>query len=215
MKGKMGIFKQSKIQIISLISLVAMILLLILGGNIVKADDVSSSSSSSTSETSSSVVVKSQDSSNVSRETSSSATSSNSSSSVSSSVSSTSGSSSSSSVQGNATSKANTQVYVVATVDNSRANNTDKDTDQQADASSVEVVVADNESQPSEYASVKVSNKNVKKHSELSMPKIESTNNFPKTGDNAKEWLPVWGAVVLAVGSILASILYAQEKEGK
>lgn len=209
MKGKMGIFKQSKIQIISLISLVAMILLLILGGNIVKADDVSSSSSSSTSETSSSVVVKSQDSSNVSRETSSSATSSNSSSSVSS----TSGSSSS--VQGNATSKANTQVYVVATVDNSKANNTDKDTDQQADASSVEVVVADNESQPSEYASVKVSNKNVKKYSELSMPKIESTNNFPKTGDNAKEWLPVWGAVVLAVGSILASILYAQEKEGK
>ena len=85
-------------------------------------------------------------------------------------VSSTSGSSSS--VQGNATSKANTQVYVVATVDNSKANNTDKDTDQQADASSVEVVVADNESQPSEYASVKVSNKNVKKHSELSMPKI-------------------------------------------
>ncbi|MYY64618.1 glucosyltransferase-S [Lactobacillus salivarius] len=209
MKGKMGIFKQSKIQIISLISLVAMILLLILGGNIAKADDVSSSSSSSTSETSSSVVVESQDSSNVSRETSSSATSSNSSSSVSS----TSGSSSS--VQGNATSKANTQVYVVATVDNSKANNTDKDTDQQADASSVEVVVADNESQPSEYASVKVSNKNVKKHSELSMPKIESTNNFPKTGDNAKEWLPVWGAVVLAVGSILASILYAQEKEGK
>ncbi|MBC6927015.1 glucosyltransferase-S [Ligilactobacillus salivarius] len=209
MKGKMGIFKQSKIQIISLISLVAMILLLILGGNIAKADDVSSSSSSSTSETSSSVVVKSQDSSNVSRETSSSATSSNSSSSVSS----TSGSSSS--VQGNATSKANTQVYVVATVDNSKANNTDKDTDQQADASSVEVVVADNESQPSEYASVKVSNKNVKKHSELSMPKIESTNNFPKTGDNAKEWLPVWGAVVLAVGSILASILYTQEKEGK
>lgn len=209
MKGKMGIFKQSKIQIISLISLVAMILLLILGGNIAKADDVSSSSSSSTSETSSSVVVKSQDSSNVSRETSSAATSSNSSSSVSS----TSGSSSS--VQGNATSKANTQVYVVATVDNSKANNTDKDTDQQADASSVEVVVADNESQPSEYASVKVSNKNVKKHSELSMPKIESTNNFPKTGDNAKEWLPVWGAVVLAVGSILASILYAQEKEGK
>ena len=209
MKGKMGIFKQSKIQIISLISLVAMILLLILGGNIAKADDVSSSSSSSTSETSSSVVVKSQDSSNVSRETSSSATSSNSSSSVSS----TSGSSSS--VQGNATSKANTQVYVVATVDNSKANNTDKDTDQQADASSVEVVVADNESQPSEYASVKVSNKYVKKHSELSMPKIESTNNFPKTGDNAKEWLPVWGAVVLAVGSILASILYAQEKEGK
>lgn len=209
MKGKMGIFKQSKIQIISLISLVAMILLLILGGNIAKADDVSSSSSSSTSETSSSVVVKSQDSSNVSRETSSSATSSNSSSSVSS----TSGSSSS--VQGNATSKANTQVYVVATVDNSKANNTDKDTDQQADASSVEVVVADNESQPSEYASVKVSNKNVKKHSELSMPKIESTNNFPKTGDNAKEWLLVWGAVVLAVGSILASILYAQEKEGK
>ena len=209
MKGKMGIFKQSKIQIISLISLVAMILLLILGGNIAKADDVSSSSSSSTSETSASVVVKSQDSSNVSRETSSSATSSNSSSSVSS----TSGSSSS--VQGNATSKANTQVYVVATVDNSKANNTDKDTDQQADASSVEVVVADNESQPSEYASVKVSNKNVKKHSELSMPKIESTNNFPKTGDNAKEWLPVWGAVVLAVGSILASILYAQEKEGK
>lgn len=209
MKGKMGIFKQSKIQIISLISLVAMILLLILGGNIVKADDVSSSSSSSTSETSASVVVKSQGSSNVSRETSSSATSSNSSSSVSS----TSGSSSS--VQGNATSKANTQVYVVATVDNSKANNTDKDTDQQADASSVEVVVADNESQPSEYASVKVSNKNVKKHSELSMPKIESTNNFPKTGDNAKEWLPVWGAVVLAVGSILASILYAQEKEGK
>lgn len=209
MKGKMGIFKQSKIQIISLISLVAMILLLILGGNIAKADDVSSSSSSSTSETSSSVVVDSQDSSNVSRETSSSATSSNSSSSVSS----TSGSSSS--VQGNATSKANTQVYVVATVDNSKANNTDKDTDQQADASSVEVVVADNESQPSEYASVKVSNKNVKKHSELSMPKIESTNNFPKTGDNAKEWLPVWGAVVLAVGSILASILYTQEKEGK
>lgn len=209
MKGKMGIFKQSKIQIISLISLVAMILLLILGGNIAKADDVSSSSSSSTNETSSSVVVKSQDSSNVSRETSSSATSSNSSSSVSS----TSGSSSS--VQGNATSKANTQVYVVATVDNSKANNTDKDTDQQADTSSVEVVVADNESQPSEYASVKVSNKNVKKHSELSMPKIESTNNFPKTGDNAKEWLPVWGAVVLAVGSILASILYAQEKEGK
>ena len=209
MKGKMGIFKQSKIQIIFLISLVAMISLLILGGNIAKADDVSSSSSSSTSETSSSVVVKSQDSSNVSRETSSSATSSNSSSSVSS----TSGSSSS--VQGNATSKANTQVYVVATVDNSKANNTDKDTDQQADASSVEVVVADNESQPSEYASVKVSNKNVKKHSELSMPKIESTNNFPKTGDNAKEWLPVWGAVVLAVGSILASILYAQEKEGK
>ena len=209
MKGKMGIFKQSKIQIIFLISLVAMILLLILGGNIAKADDVSSSSSSSTSETSSSVVVKSQDSSNVSRETSSSATSSNSSSSVSS----TSGSSSS--VQGNATSKANTQVYVVATVDNSKANNTDKDTDQQADASSVEVVVADNESQPSEYASVKVSNKNVKKHSELSMPKIESTNNFPKTGDNAKEWLPVWGAVVLAVGSVLASILYAQEKEGK
>lgn len=209
MKGKMGIFKQSKIQIISLISLVAMILLLILGGNIAKADDVSSSSSSSTSETSASVVVKSQGSSNVSRETSSSATSSNSSSSVSS----TSGSSSS--VQGNATSKANTQVYVVATVDNSKANNTDKDTDQQADASSVEVVVADNESQPSEYASVKVSNKNVKKHSELSMPKIESTNNFPKTGDNAKEWLPVWGAVVLAVGSILASILYAQEKEGK
>ncbi|OQQ82285.1 glucosyltransferase-S [Ligilactobacillus salivarius] len=209
MKGKMGIFKQSKIQIISLISLVAMILLLILGGDISKADDVSSSSSSSTSETSSSVVVESQDSSNVSRETSSSATSSNSSSSVSS----TSGSSSS--VQGNATSKANTQVYVVATVDNSKANNTDKDTDQQADASSVEVVVADNESQPSEYASVKVSNKNVKKHSELSMPKIESTNNFPKTGDNAKEWLPVWGAVVLAVGSILASILYAQEKEGK
>lgn len=208
MKGKMEIFKQSKIQIISLISLVAMILLLILGGNIAKADDVSSSSSSSTNETSSSVVVKSQDSSNVSRETSSSATSSNSSSSVSS----TSGSSSS--VQGNATSKANTQVYVVATVDNSKANNTDKDTDQQADASSVEVVVADNESQPSEYASVKVSNKNVKKHSELSMPKIESTNNFPKTGDNAKEWLPVWGAVVLAVGSILASILYAQEKEG-
>ena len=209
MKGKMGIFKQSKIQIISLISLVAMILLLILGGNIAKADDVSSSSSSSTSETSSSVVVKSQDSSNVSRETSSFATSSNSSSSISS----TSGSSSS--VQGNTTSKANTQVYVVATVDNSKANNTDKDTDQQADASSVEVVVADNESQPSEYASVKVSNKNVKKHSELSMPKIESTNNFPKTGDNAKEWLPVWGAVVLAVGSILASILYAQEKEGK
>lgn len=209
MKGKMGIFKQSKIQIISLISLVAMILLLILGGNIAKADDVSSSSSSSISETSSSVVVESQDPSNVSRETSSSATSSNSSSSVSS----TSGSSSS--VQGNATSKANTQVYVVATVDNSKANNTDKDTDQQADASSVEVVVADNESQPSEYASVKVSNKNVKKHSELSMPKIESTNNFPKTGDNAKEWLPVWGAVVLAVGSILASILYAQEKEGK
>ena len=209
MKGKMEIFKQSKIQIISLISLVAMILLLILGGNIAKADDVSSSSSSSTNETSSSVVVKSQDSSNVSRETSSSATSSNSSSSVSS----TSGSSSS--VQGNATSKANTQVYVVATVDNSKANNTDKDTDQQADASSVEVVVADNESQPSEYASVKVSNKNVKKHSEISMPKIESTNNFPKTGDNAKEWLPVWGAVVLAVGSILASILYAQEKEGK
>ena len=209
MKGKMEIFKQSKIQIISLISLVAMILLLILGGNIAKADDVSSSSSSSTNETSSSVVVKSQDSSNVSRETSSSASSSNSSSSVSS----TSGSSSS--VQGNATSKANTQVYVVATVDNSKANNTDKDTDQQADASSVEVVVADNESQPSEYASVKVSNKNVKKHSELSMPKIESTNNFPKTGDNAKEWLPVWGAVVLAVGSILASILYAQEKEGK
>lgn len=209
MKGKMEIFKQSKIQIISLISLVAMILLLMLGGNIAKADDVSSSSSSSTNETSSSVVVKSQDSSNVSRETSSSATSSNSSSSVSS----TSGSSSS--VQGNATSKANTQVYVVATVDNSKANNTDKDTDQQADASSVEVVVADNESQPSEYASVKVSNKNVKKHSELSMPKIESTNNFPKTGDNAKEWLPVWGAVVLAVGSILASILYAQEKEGK
>lgn len=209
MKGKMEIFKQSKIQIISLISLVAMILLLILGGNIAKADDISSSSSSSTNETSSSVVVKSQDSSNVSRETSSSATSSNSSSSVSS----TSGSSSS--VQGNATSKANTQVYVVATVDNSKANNTDKDTDQQADASSVEVVVADNESQPSEYASVKVSNKNVKKHSELSMPKIESTNNFPKTGDNAKEWLPVWGAVVLAVGSILASILYAQEKEGK
>ena len=209
MKGKMEIIKQSKIQIISLISLVAMILLLILGGNIAKADDVSSSSSSSTNETSSSVVVKSQDSSNVSRETSSSATSSNSSSSVSS----TSGSSSS--VQGNATSKANTQVYVVATVDNSKANNTDKDTDQQADASSVEVVVADNESQPSEYASVKVSNKNVKKHSELSMPKIESTNNFPKTGDNAKEWLPVWGAVVLAVGSILASILYAQEKEGK
>ncbi len=205
----MGIFKQSKIQIISLISLVAMILLLILGGNIAKADDVSSSSSSSISETSSSVVVESQDSSNVSRETSSSATSSNSSSSVSS----TSGSSSS--VQGNATSKANTQVYVVATVDNSKANNTDKDTDQQADVSSVEVVVADNESQPSEYASVKVSNKNVKKHSELSMPKIESTNNFPKTGDNAKEWLPVWGAVVLAVGSILASILYAQEKEGK
>lgn len=209
MKGKMGIFKQSKIQIISLVSLVAMILLLILGGNIAKADDVSSSSSSSISETSSSVVVESQDSSNVSRETSSSATSSNSSSSVSS----TSGSSSS--VQENATSKANTQVYVVATVDNSKANNTDKDTDQQADASSVEVVVADNESQPSEYASVKVSNKNVKKHSELSMPKIESTNNFPKTGDNAKEWLPVWGAVVLAVGSILASILYAQEKEGK
>ena len=209
MKGKMGIFKQSKIQIISLISLVAMILLLILGGNIAKADDVSSSSSSSISETSSSVVVESQDSSNVSRETSSSATSSNSSSSVSS----TSGSSSS--VQGNATSKANTQVYVVATVDNSKANNTDKDTDQQADVSSVEVVVADNESQPSEYASVKVSNKNIKKHSELSMPKIESTNNFPKTGDNAKEWLPVWGAVVLAVGSILASILYAQEKEGK
>ena len=209
MKGKMGIFKQSKIQIISLISLVAMILLLILGGNIAKADDVSSSSSSSISETSSSVVVESQDSSNVSRETSSSATSSNSSSSVSS----TSGSSSS--VQGNATSKANTQVYVVATVDNSKANNTDKDTDQQADVSSVEVVVADNESQPSEYASVKVSNKNVKKHSELSMPKIESTNNFPKTGDNAKEWLPVWGAVVLAVGSILASVLYAQEKEGK
>lgn len=209
MKGKMEIFKQSKIQIISLISLVAMILLLILGGNIAKADDVSSSSSSSISETSSSVVVESQDSSNVSRETSSSATSSNSSSSVST----TSGSSSS--VQGNATSKANTQVYVVATVDNSKANNTDKDTDQQADASSVEVVVADNESQPSEYASVKVSNKNVKKHSELSMPKIESTNNFPKTGDNAKEWLPVWGAVVLAVGSILASILYAQEKEGK
>lgn len=209
MKGKMGIFKQSKIQIMSLISLVAMILLLILGGNITKADDVSSSSSSSISETSSSVVVESQDSSNVSRETSSSATSSNSSSSVSL----TSGSSSS--VQGNATSKANTQVYVVATVDNSKANNTDKDTDQQADASSVEVVVADNESQPSEYASVKVSNKNVKKHSELSMPKIESTNNFPKTGDNAKEWLPVWGAVVLAVGSILASILYAQEKEGK
>lgn len=209
MKGKMGIFKQSKIQIISLISLVAMILLLILGGNIAKADDVSSSSSSSISETSSSVVVESQDSSNVSRETSSFATSSNSSSSISS----TSGSSSS--VQGNATSKANTQVYVVATVDNSKANNTDKDTDQQADASSVEVVVADNESQPSEYASVKVSNKNIKKHSELSMPKIESTNNFPKTGDNAKEWLPVWGAVVLAVGSILASILYAQEKEGK
>lgn len=208
MKGKMGIFKQNKIQIISLISLVAMILLLILGGNIVKADDVSSSSSSSTSETSASVVVKSQGSSNVSRETSSSATSSNSSSSVSS----TSGSSSS--VQGNATSKANTQVYVVATVDNSKANNTDKDTDQQADASSVKVVVADNESQPSEYASVKVSNKNVKKYSELSMPKIESTNNFPKTGDNTKEWLPVWGAVVLAVGSILASILYAQEKEG-
>lgn len=209
MKGKMGIFKQSKIQIISLISLVAMILLLILGGNIAKADDVSSSSSSSTSETSASVVVKSQGSSNVSRETSSSATSSNSSSSVSS----TSGSSSS--VQGNATSKANTQVYVVATVDNSKANNTDKDTDQQADASSVKVVVADNESQPSEYASVKVSNKNVKKYSELSMPKIESTNNFPKTGDNAKEWLLVWGAVVLAVGSILASILYTQEKEGK
>ena len=209
MKGKMEIFKQSKIQIISLISLVAMILLLILGGNIAKADDVSSSSSSSTNETSSSVVVKSQDSSNVSRETSSSATSSNSSSSVSL----TSGSSSS--VQGNATSKENTQVYVVATVYNSKANNTDKDTDQQADTSSVEVIVADNESQPSEYASVKVSNKNVKKHSELSMPKIESTNNFPKTGDNAKEWLPVWGAVVLAVGSILASILYAQEKEGK
>lgn len=65
MKGKMEIFKQSKIQIISLISLVAMILLLILGGNIAKADDVSSSSSSSTNETSSSVVVKSQDSSNV------------------------------------------------------------------------------------------------------------------------------------------------------
>lgn len=209
MKGKMGIFKQSKIQIISLISLVAMILLLILGGNIAKADDVSSSSSSSTSETSSSVVVESQDSSNVSRETSSSATSSNSSSSVSSI------SGSSSSVQGNTTSKANTQVYVVATVDNSKANNTDKDTDQQANASSVKVVVADNESQPSEYASVKVSNKNVKKHSELSMPKIESTNNFSKTGDNAKEWLPVWGAVVLAVGSTLASILYAQEKEGK
>lgn len=209
MKGKMGIFKQSKIQIMSLISLVAMILLLILGGNIVKADDVSSSSSSSTSETSSSIVVESQDSSNVSRETSSSATSSNSSSSVST----TSGSSSS--VQGNATSKANTQVYVVATVDNSKTNDTDKDTDQKADASSVEVVVADNESQTSEYASVKVSNKNVKKHSELSMPKIESTNNFPKTGDNAKEWLPVWGAVVLAVGSILASILYTQEKEGK
>jgi LPXTG-motif cell wall-anchored protein len=209
MKGKMGIFKQSKIQIISLISLVAMILLLILGGNIAKADDVSSSSSSSTSETSSSVIVESQDSSNVSRGTSSSATSSNSSSSVSS----TSGSSSS--VQGNATSKVNTQVYVVATVDNSKANNTDKDNDQQADASSVKVVVTDNESQPSEYASLKVSNKNVKKHSELSMPKIESTNNFPKTGDNAKEWLPVWGAVVLAVGSILASILYAQEKEGK
>ena len=60
MKGKMEIFKQSKIQIISLISLVAMILLLILGGNIAKADDVSSSSSSSTNETSSSVVVKSQ-----------------------------------------------------------------------------------------------------------------------------------------------------------
>ena len=77
------------------------------------------------------------------------------------------------------------------------------------------MVVTDNESQPSEYASLKVSNKDVKKHSELSMPKIESTNNFPKTGDNAKEWLPVWGAVVLAVGSILASILYAQEKEGK
>lgn len=209
MKGKMGIFKQSKIQIISLISLVAMILLLILGGNIAKADDVSSSSSSSTSETSSSVIVESQDSSNVSRGTSSSATSSNSSSSVSS----TSGSSSS--VQGNATSKVNTQVYVVATVDNSKANNTDKDNDQQADASSVKVVVTDNESQPSEYASLKVSNKNVKKHSELSMPEIESTNNFPKTGDNAKEWLPVWGAVVLAVGSILASILYAQEKEGK
>lgn len=209
MKGKMGIFKQSKIQIISLISLVAMILLLILGGNIAKADDVSSSSSSSTSETSSSVIVESQDSSNVSRGTSSSATSSNSSSSVSS----TSGSSSS--VQGNATSKVNTQVYVVATVDNSKANNTDKDNDQQADASSVKVVVTDNESQPSEYASLKVSNKDVKKHSELSMPKIESTNNFPKTGDNAKEWLPVWGAVVLAVGSILASILYAQEKEGK
>ena len=209
MKGKMGIFKQSKIQIISLISLVAMILLLILGGNIAKADDVSSSSSSSTSETSSSVIVESQDSSNVSRGTSSSATSSNSSSSVSS----TSGSSSS--VQGNATSKANTQVYVVATVDNSKANNTDKDNDQQVDVSSVKVVVTDNESQPSEYASLKVSNKNVKKHSELSMPKIESTNNFPKTGDNAKEWLPVWGAVVLAVGSILASILYAQEKEGK
>lgn len=209
MKGKMGIFKQSKIQIISLISLVAMILLLILGGNIAKADDVSSSSSSSTSETSSSVIVESQDSSNVSRGTSSSATSSNSSSSVSS----TSGSSSS--VQGNATSKVNTQVYVVATVDNSKANNTDKDNDQQADASSVKVVVTDNESQPSEYASLKVSNKNVKKHSELSMPKIESTNNFSKTGDNAKEWLPVWGAVVLAVGSILASILYAQEKEGK
>ncbi|WP_049154035.1 hypothetical protein [Ligilactobacillus salivarius] len=209
MKGKMGIFKQSKIQIISLISLVAMILLLILGGNIAKADDVSSSSSSSTSETSSSVVVESQDSSNVSRETSSSATSTNSSSSVST----TSGSSSL--VQGNATSKANTQVYVVATVDNSKTNDTDKDTDQQADASSVEVVVADNEGQTSEYASVKVSNKNLKKHSELSMPKIESTNNFPKTGDNAKEWLPVWGAVVLAVGSILASILYTQEKEGK
>ena len=209
MKGKMGIFKQSKIQIISLISLVAMILLLILGGNIAKADDVSSSSSSSTSESSSSVIVESQDSSNVSRGTSSSATSSNSSSSVSS----TSGSSSS--VQGNATSKVNTQVYVVATVDNSKANNTDKDNDQQADASSVKVVVTDNESQPSEYASLKVSNKDVKKHSELSMPKIESTNNFPKTGDNAKEWLPVWGAVVLAVGSILASILYAQEKEGK
>ena len=209
MKGKMGIFKQSKIQIISLISLVAMILLLILGGNIAKADDVSSSSSSSTSETSSSVIVESQDSSNVSRGTSSSATSSNSSSSVSS----TSGSSSS--VQGNATSKVNTQVYVVATVDNSKANNTDKDNDQQADASSVKVVVTDNESQPSEYASLKVSNKDVKKHSELSMPKIESTNNFPKTGDNAKEWLPVWGAVVLAVGSILASILYTQEKEGK
>src|SRR5699024_8163941 len=122
---------------------------------------------------------------------------------------------SASSVQGNATSKANTQVYVVATVDNSKANNTDKDTDQQADASSVEVVVADDERQPSEYVSVKGTNKNVKKNSELSKPKIESTNNLPKTGDNAKEWLPVWGAVVLAVGSILVSILYAQEKEGK
>ena len=40
MRGKMGIFKQSKIQIISLISLVAMISLLILGGNIAKTFNI-------------------------------------------------------------------------------------------------------------------------------------------------------------------------------